>query len=150
STYTDIVTSVFSSTIAAKAWLATAAFTLAFVQISTGARIFGHLKRFIPIPHDWVKRIHRWSGRLAILCSLPVAFHCIFILGFRTSNTRVLVHSILGSFIYGFVAVKVLVVRERRYPAWVLPVAGGTLFTVLAALWATSGLWYFTNVRFGF
>jgi hypothetical protein len=41
STYTDIVTSVFSSTIAAKAWFATAAFTLAFVQVSTGALILG-------------------------------------------------------------------------------------------------------------
>jgi hypothetical protein len=32
----------------------------------------------------------------------------------------------------------------------VLPVAGGTLFTVLAVLWTTSSLWYFTDVRFGF
>jgi hypothetical protein len=32
----------------------------------------------------------------------------------------------------------------------VLPVAGGTLFSVLVALWSTSSLWYFTEVRFGF
>jgi hypothetical protein len=27
----------------------------------------------------------------------------------------------------------------------VLPVAGGTLFATLAALWLSSSLWYFTN-----
>ena len=49
-TYSDILTSVFSSTIAAKAWLASAAALLAIVQVSTGARIFGKIKRFVPIP----------------------------------------------------------------------------------------------------
>ena len=33
---------------------------------------------------------------------------------------------------------------------WLLPIAGGALFSVLATLWLTSSLWYFTNVRFGF
>src|SRR4051794_20677353 len=106
STYTDIATAVFSSTIAAKAWLATAAGILAIVQVSTGARIFGKLKPVIRLPQPWVGRVHRWSGRLAILCTLPVAFHCIFILGFRSTDARVLAHSILGSLVYGVVAVK--------------------------------------------
>ena len=44
STYTDIMTSVFSTTIAAKAWFATAAIILVFVQLTTAARIFGHLQ----------------------------------------------------------------------------------------------------------
>ena len=44
STYTDIMTSVFSSTIAGKAWFATAAVLLALVQVLTAARIFGHLQ----------------------------------------------------------------------------------------------------------
>jgi hypothetical protein len=150
-TYTDIVTAVFSSAIAGKAWFATAAIVLALVQIVTAARIFGRL-RFLPgriggIP---VSRIHRWSGRLAFVCTLPVAFHCIFILGFQTSTTRVLIHSLVGSFFYGVFAVKVFVVRERAFPAWALPVAGGTLFSVLVTLWATSSYWYFTSVRFGF
>jgi hypothetical protein len=150
STYTDVVTAVFSSAIAAKAWFATAAITLAIVQVLTGARIFGKLKRVIPLPKPWPNRIHRWSGRLALLCTLPVAFHCIFILGFRSTDTRVLVHSILGSFVYGFVAVKLFFVKDREAPGLALPLAGGTLFAVLVTLWATSGLWYFTNVRFGF
>jgi len=150
STYTDIITSVFSSTIAGKAWFATAAVILAVVQVSTGARIFGKLQRIVRIPRPYVNRVHRWSGRLALLCTLPVAFHCIFILGFQTVTPRVLIHSILGSFVYGVVAVKIFFVRDRDHPRWTLPLVGGTLFAVLVGLWATSAAWYFTNVRFGF
>jgi hypothetical protein len=150
STYTDAMTSVFSSTIAGKAWFATAAVILAVVQVSTGARIFGKLQRIVPIQRPYVNRIHRWSGRLAIACTLPVAFHCIFILGFQTVNTRVLVHSIVGSFIYGVFVVKVFFVHDRAHPRWTLPLLGGTLFAVLITLWGTSAFWYFTRVRFGF
>jgi hypothetical protein len=46
--------------------------------------------------------------------------------------------------------VKVWFVRDRDHPRWVVPIVGGTLFTVLVALWSTSSLWYFTQVRFGF
>ncbi len=150
STYTDIMTSVFSTTIAAKAWFATAAVALAVVQVSTGARIFGRLQSLIPIGRPWINRIHRFSGRLAILCTLPVAFHCIFILGFQTDDARVFAHSTIGSFVYGVFAVKVFFVRDPDHPRWTLPLVGGTLFTVLVALWSTSSLWYFTEVRFGF
>ncbi len=150
STYTDIVTAVFSSTIAAKAWFATAAGVLAIVQVSTGARIFGKLQRLIPLQRPWPNRIHRWSGRLAFLCTLPVAFHCIFILGFQTRDARVTAHSIVGSFFYGVFAVKVFFVHDHDHPRWTLPVVGGTVFAVLTTLWLTSALWYFTNVRFGF
>jgi hypothetical protein len=150
SKYTDITTSVFSSTIASKAWFATAAVTLAVVQVLTGARIFGKLEHIVRIPRPRVNRVHRWSGRLAVLCTLPVAFHCIFILGFQTTDARVLAHSILGSFIYGVFTVKVFFVHDRMHPRWVLPVVGGTMASVLTALWATSALWYFTHVRFGF
>ena len=150
STYTDIVTSVFSTPIAFKAWFATAAAVLAVVQVLTGARIFGKLSRFVRVPPPRVNRIHRWSGRLAVLATVPVAFHCTFILGFQTTDTRVFAHSLLGTFVYGAVAAKVWYVRDRDHPRWVVPAAGGTLFTVLVALWSTSSLWYFTEVRFGF
>lgn len=85
-----------------------------------------------------------------MLLTLPVAFHCIFILGFQTTSTRVLVHSILGSFVYGVLTVKLFFVHDRMHPRWVLPVVGGTMASVLTLLWATSALWYFTNVRVGF
>jgi hypothetical protein len=98
-TYTDVVTTVFSSTIAMKAWFATAALVLVLVQVSTATRMWGHLQGVIRLPFPVVKQIHRWSGRLAFLCTLPVFFHCVFILGFQTPDARVVVHSIAGSFV---------------------------------------------------
>jgi hypothetical protein len=145
SSYSDLMTTVFSTPIEAKAWFATAAVFLAILQVSTAARMWGHLKGVVPLSDAVVGPVHRWSGRLALLCTLPVAFHCIFILGFQTTDLRVTIHSILGSFVYGVFVVKVLFVRNHSYPGWVLPMAGGTLFATLATLWLTSSLWYFTN-----
>ena len=147
-TYTDLVTTVFSSTIAAKAWLATAAVVLALVQVTTAARIYGKLS-FLPERGPTVARIHRWSGRIAFLCTLPVFFHCVTILGFQTPDARVAIHSLVGTFVYGVFVAKVLIVRDHSLPRWALPTAGLTLASVLVVLWATSSLWYFTTVRFG-
>jgi hypothetical protein len=148
-TYTDLVTTLFSSTIAGKAWFATAAVALALVQLTTAARMWGKLG-FLRMRGPWVARVHRWSGRIAFLFTLPVFFHCVTILGFETPDTRVAVHSLAGTFIYGVFAAKVLIVRDRSLPGWALPTAGLTLASTLALLWLTSSLWYFTNVRFGF
>jgi hypothetical protein len=148
-TYADLVTTVFSSTITAKAWFATAAFALAFVQLTTAARIYGRL-HFLPERGPAIARVHRWSGRIALLCTLPVFFHCVTILGFQTPDTRVAVHSLFGTFFYGMFVAKILIVRDRALPAWALPTAGLTLASMLCVLWLTSSLWYFTTVRFGF
>ena len=147
--YTDLVTTVFSSTIAMKAWFATAALALAFVQVTTAARIYGRL-HFLPERGPAVARLHRWSGRIAFLCTLPVFFHCVTILGFQTPDTRVAIHAVAGTFLYGVFAAKVLIVRDHSLPAWALPTAGLTLASMLGVLWLTSSLWYFTTVRFGF
>ena len=148
-TYTDIVTSIFSSTIAAKAWFATAAVILALVQVTTAARIYGKL-RFLPDRGAAIATAHRWSGRIAFLCTLPVFFHCVTILGFQTPDARVALHSIVGTFLYGVFVAKVLIVRDHSLPAWALPTAGLTLASLLGVLWLSSSLWYFTTVRFGF
>ena len=149
-TYTDVVTSVFSSTIAMKAWFASGAIALVVVQVSTASRMWGHLESVIRLPGPVVQHIHRWSGRLAFLLTLPVFFHCVFILGFQTPNARVAAHSVAGSFVYGVFAAKILILRGRGYPGWVLPVVGGAVAVLLVTLWFTSAYWYFTSVRFGF
>jgi len=148
-TYADLVTTVFSSTIAAKAWFATAAVVLALVQVTTAARIYGKLS-FLPERGRTVARVHRWSGRVAFLCTLPVFFHCVTILGFQTPDARVAIHSIVGTFVYGVFVAKVLIVRDHSLPGWALPTAGLTLASTLVVLWLSSALWYFTTVRFGF
>ena len=92
------------------------------------------------------------AGRAGWRCwsTLPIVFHCITILGFQTIDARVAIHSIVGSFLYGFLAVKLLVLKNHSFPSWALPVFGGTLFAALAVMWLTSSLWYFTEVNFGF
>jgi hypothetical protein len=150
SQYADLMTSVFSAPIAAKAWFATAAIILALVQISTAARMWGHLRGVIRLGDGTVAVVHRWSGRIAVLCTLPVVFHCVFILGFQTTDLRIAIHSVVGSIVYGVLCAKLIAVHNHSYPGWVLPAVGGTLFGCLAVLWLTSSFWYFTNVNFGF
>ena len=136
----------FKDTIHLKVWLATAAAALALVQLFTAAWIFRKLTWRRP---DWIPGLHRWTGRLAFLLTLPVAYHCILLLGFQSGDDRVLAHSLLGCAFYGAFTAKVLVVRLHRYPRWVLPTAGGLLFAVLIAVWYTSALWFFRTVEVG-
>ncbi|MGH3033047.1 MAG: DUF6529 family protein [Gaiellaceae bacterium] len=136
----------FSDTIHLKAWFASAAAVLALTQLFTAAWIFRKLPLRRPA---WVPGLHRWTGRLAFAFTLPVAYHCIFQLGFQSGDDRVLAHSLLGSAVYGAFAAKVLIVRLHRFPVWVLPTAGGLLFGVLIALWYTSALWFFRLVGLG-
>jgi Family of unknown function (DUF6529) len=133
----------FEDVLQMKAWLVTTAVVLACGQLPTAARMYGWLR--FPPTGRLVHGIHRWSGRAAILLTLPVAYHCVFLLGFGIQSPRVLVHSLLGSALYGAVVVKVLVVRSSRFASWVLPVAGGLLFSILLGLWLTSALVYFAR-----
>ena len=130
----------FSDPIHLKAGFATAAVVLACFQIFTAAWIFRKLPWRKPA---WVNPVHRWSGRLAFACTLPVAYHCIFKLGFQHPTTRVLAHSLLGCAVYGAFAAKVTIVRLHRFPRLVLPLAGGLLFAVLIGAWYTSAVWLY-------
>ena len=98
----------------------------------------------------WINTIHRWSGRLVFVLVLPVAYHCIFQLGYQTGTTRSHVHSIMGSAFFGAYVAKVTVVRLKRFPLPVLPLAGGLLFTVLLVVWWTSALWFLRTIDTGF
>ena len=137
----------FADVLQMKAWLVTAAVVLACGQLLTAARIY-ELLRFPP-KGRFYQSVHRWSGRVAILLTLPVAYHCVFMLGFETQSPRVLIHSLLGSALYGAVVAKVLIVRSSRFAPWLLPVTGGLLFSLLLGLWLTSALWFFTAASSG-
>jgi hypothetical protein len=130
----------FSDTIHMKAWFATAAASLAITQLLTAGWMF----RVYPwAKPPWINPVHRWSGRLAFLCTLPVAYHCIFKLGFADTDARVLWHSLLGCTFFGAYVAKVTIVRLRRFPRPVLPIAGGVTFAALIGIWYTSALWFF-------
>ena len=132
----------FSSGLAAKTWLTTAAFVLGIVQLVTGSGMWG---RFGLGDKVWTAPLHRWSGRLAILATLPVVTHCLYAIGFEHDTPRVLVHSLLGCFFFGAFVAKMLALRPRSLPGWAIPVLGGALFTALTALWLTSALWFFAT-----
>lgn len=132
----------FSSGQSVKAWLATVVVLLAVVQLISALAMYGKLGGDAP---SWVSPLHRWSGRLAFLVSIPVAMHCLYALGFQSFDTRVLVHSLLGCFFYGIFVCKMLLLRREDTPGWVLPVVGGLAFTVLVGLWLSAALWFFTT-----
>lgn len=136
----DYLELFFSDTLHLKAWFATVAVVLALAQLFTAAWIFRKLPWRRP---PWVPAVHRWTGRLALLATLPVAYHCVFKLGFQDPDARVLAHSLAGCAVYGAFAAKVLIVRLHRFPVWVLPTAGGLLFATLVAVWYSSALWLF-------
>lgn len=139
----------FTNTLSFKAWTTTAILALALFQGWSALRMWGKVNWPRTMPSWWGDG-HRLSGTLVFALSLPVAFHCLWALGFEPDVTdlRRFAHSLLGCFFYGVFAAKVLVVRRHDLAGWVLPVIGGTVFTTLVAIWITSSLWFFTN--FGF
>jgi mono/diheme cytochrome c family protein len=132
----------FEDPIHLKAGFASAAVALGCFQVFSATWIYGKLPWRKPA---WINPAHRWSGRLAFVFTLPVAYHCIFKLGFRQPDTRVLLHSLLGCAFYGAYAAKITIVRLRRFPVPVLPIAGGILFSVLIGVWYTSAAWLYTR-----
>jgi hypothetical protein len=132
----------FSSPMSVKAWLATVVVVLAIVQLLSALAMYGKLGRTVPA---WMSPVHRWSGRLAFLVSIPVALHCLYALGFQSFDTRVLLHSLLGCFFYGAFVAKMLLLRKDGAPGWALPVFGGLVFTGLVGLWLSASLWFFTQ-----
>jgi hypothetical protein len=135
----------FSSGIYVKAWLTSGAFVLAIVQLVSALVMYGRINVTAP---PWIGGLHRWSGRIAVLLTVPVAVHCLFALGFESSSLRVLAHSLFGCLFYGAFVTKMLLLSRNGLPGWALPVLGGAVFAALTALWLTSALWVFTTLGF--
>jgi hypothetical protein len=124
----------FSSGTAVKSWLATVAVVLALFQLASAFAMY----RLIPggKAPSWIGAAHVWSGRLAVLVSVPVAVHCFY-------DNRVLFHSLFGCFFYGAFVTKMLLLTRKGLGGWVIPVAGGLVFFGLVYVWLTSALWFF-------
>jgi hypothetical protein len=134
----------FTGTLYVKAWLTTLAFVFALVQIFTALVLEGRIR----LDLSGLPAVHRWSGRVAVLLTVPVAVHCLYSLGFRFDDPRVLVHSLVGCLLYGAFVAKMLLLVRWGLPRWVIPWAGAILFTAFVALWLTSSLWVFTTAGF--
>ncbi|EGX56800.1 hypothetical protein SZN_26039 [Streptomyces zinciresistens K42] len=123
-----------------KARLGTALFALALVQLLLGVWMYGRLPGLTP-GRRRVRASHRAVGWLAFLLSVPIAYHCVRTYGVETASTRVLLHSAAGCVLYGAFVAKVLVVRSRRLPGWMLPATGSVLFGAIGVLWYSAALW---------
>jgi hypothetical protein len=134
----------FSGPLTVKVWLASVAMVLALVQLVSALVMYGRMPGVMQGPY-WIGTLHRWSGRLAFLFTVPVAVHCLYALGFATFDTRTLVHSLAGCFFFGAFTVKMLILPRTGVPGWALPVFGGLVFTALSVLWLTSAFWFFTT-----
>ncbi len=117
---------------------------LALIQLGSALWMYGRLP-VAPTAPRWLGPAHRWSGVAAFLVTLPVAYHCLWALGFQATTTRVVIHSILGCAFYGAFATKLLVLQTERMPRWALPVLGASVVVLLTALWFSSALWFFTG-----
>jgi hypothetical protein len=134
----------FSGMLQMKAWLTTAAAVLVLVQLASALWMWGRLPGVGRAP-GWISPVHRWSGTTAFVLTLPVAFHCLWALGFGTGSARVLVHGVVGCVLYGAYAAKMLGLRARGLPGWYLPVLGGVVLGSIVVLWLTAALWFFTR-----
>jgi hypothetical protein len=134
----------FSGVLQMKAWLASVALVFVLVQALTALWMWGRLPGVHRTPR-WVTPVHRWSGTIAFVVSLPVALHCVWSLGFVTDSPRVLWHAVFGCAFYGAYAAKMLGLRLRGTPGWLIPVLGGLIFAIFVLIWLTSALWFFTR-----
>src|SRR3954451_10791660 len=133
----------FTDTFTMKVWLATLPVLFAVVQLGSALWMYGRVP--LGAAPAWLGSLHRISGRVAFLLTLPVAYQCLYQLTFEDTSTRVLLHSLLGCAFYGAFAAKIVVVRSHALPGMALPVAGGVLFTLLVGVWLTSGWWFISN-----
>lgn len=140
-----IFTLGFSGMLPFKTWLTSGAALLAVVQAVSAARMWGRLPGAHGPAPAWVSPLHRWSGTVAFVLTLPVGFHCVWSLGFADDSARTLVHSVAGSLFYGAFAAKMLALRLRGLPGWVVPLLGGALVALVAVLWFGAALWYLTR-----
>lgn len=144
-TYAALPSFGFSSTATFKAWVGTAVAGLACAQLLSALWLYGRIPGVRRAP-QWLGPVHRSTGFVAFLLSLPVAVFCLYGFGFAPApiSSRTLVHSVAGCVFYGAFAAKLLLVHTRRLPAWAIPVAGGLLFTAVVGAWLTSALWLFS------
>ena len=61
----------------------------------------------------------------------------------KTTDNRVLFHSLFGCFFYGVFVTKMILLTRKGLRGWVIPIVGGLVFFGLVYVWLTSALWFF-------
>jgi uncharacterized protein DUF6529 len=134
-----IVTFGFGGLASMKVWLSVIVAALAVVQLTTALWMYGYLGMNAP---PGLATVHRISGAVAVVVSLPVAYHCLWSLGFQSLDARVLLHSLAGCIFYGAFVAKVIGLSTSRAPGWLVPLTAGLLLAALVLVVATGAGWY--------
>jgi hypothetical protein len=118
-------------------------FACAGLQVLLAARFY-EASTVPPISTGTAARTHRLNGKLTGTRAVVVALSCLIGPAGPTSPTRVLLHSIFGSLVFGLLAAKYTALKLR--PSWgrYLPWIGSGLFLTFAAIWATTVADYVT------
>lgn len=129
---------LFSSTLSMKVWLGTAAAVCVTVALVAALRGGTSAEGGA----DDGLAAHRVAARLAFLLSLPVAYHCLWSLGFQDTNGRVLVHSIFGCAFYGAYAAWATGIRIDGLSRRSVVLLSGALFATFVLAWWVSAFWF--------
>lgn len=133
----DFVVTGFASVAGWKSAFASVTMALVIVQVSLGLRLTGRVgPRVAPPP--WAHDLHRLVGTVAFGISIPVAFHCIWAVGYQSSDSRLAVHSLFGCVAYGSYVAKIMTARTADRPQWALPAAGSLLGIMMLTVWWSS------------
>ena len=135
----DFVITGFASVAGWKSAFASVTVVLFVVQLSLGLRLTGRLGPRVP-PPSWAHDLHRLVGTIAFGISIPVVFHCIWALGYQSTDSRLAVHSLLGCVAYGAYVVDIMTARTADRPQWALPATGSLLGIAMLAVWWSSAL----------
>src|SRR4051794_37453384 len=77
----NIFTLGFSEMANMKIWLCTLAFVLGITQVVSALWMYDKLPRVSSKP-PWLPAVHRWTGTLAFVATVPVAYHCLWSIGY--------------------------------------------------------------------
>jgi hypothetical protein len=126
-----------------KVLLTSVIFACAGLQVLLAARFY-EAATVPPISTGTAARTHRLNGKLTVTLAVVVGLSCLVGPAGPTSPTRVLLHSVFGSLVFGLLAAKYTALKLR--PSWdrYLPWIGSGLFLTFAAIWATTVADYVT------
>lgn len=112
-------------------------FALAGLQVLMAARFWQQATVF-GISSSAAARVHRVSGRVALLLAVLVGLACLVGPAGPISPTRVLLHSIFGTLLFVVLTIKFGLLKVFRGGSRFIPFAGISIFVTFAAIWATS------------
>jgi hypothetical protein len=146
-----LVTFGFHTVIQMKVVVTTVIGVLVLAQLAGALVLYGKVPVRAP---TWLGKAHRATGTLTLVLAIFVAYNCLWALGLEYGHfahgggkvgARTVIHGVLGCMVFGAAVVKVVAVRAKRAPGWLLPVAGGLLFTLFVGVILTSAVWYYAN-----